>query len=75
MEVLIMPKQNFGSGLEKNGQPRQGEKGGKGGTQKKTGNSEFGGNKTRSRGGDTGEKTKGNPIGPRDSNTNKQGQF
>jgi hypothetical protein len=70
-----MPKQNFGSGLEKNGPSRQGEKGGKGGTIKKTGKSEFGGNQTKDRGGDTGERTKGNPIGPRDSNTNRQGQY
>ena len=70
-----MAKQNFGSGLEKRGPHRQGEKGGKGGTQKKSGISEFGGNKTRERGGDTGEKTKGNPIGQRDSKTDRQGQF
>lgn len=70
-----MPKQDFGSGLDKNGPHRQGEKGGKGGTVKKAGMSEFGGNKTQGRKGDTGERTKGNPIGPRDSNTNKQGQF
>ena len=34
-----MAKQNFGSGLEKEGPPRQGEKGGKGGTIKKQGRS------------------------------------
>ena len=44
-----MPKQNFGSGLEKNGPHRQGEKGGKGGTQKKASMSEFGGNRTQNR--------------------------
>ena len=70
-----MPKQNFGSGLEKNGPSRQGNKGGKGGTVAKAGISEDGGDKTQSRRGDTGERTKGNPIGPRDSNTDKQGQF
>ena len=70
-----MPKQNFGSGLEKNGPHRQGEMGGKGGTQKKASMSEFGGNRTQNRQGDTGERTKGNPIGPRDSNTDRQGQF
>jgi hypothetical protein len=70
-----MPKQNFGSGLEKNGPHRQGEKGGKGGKINKAGISEFGGNKTQDRRGDTGERTKGNPIGPRDSNTDRQGQY
>jgi hypothetical protein len=70
-----MPKRNFGSGLEKSGPHRQGEKGGKGGTVEKAGKSEFGGNKTQESGGDTGERTRGNPIGPRDSNTNGQGQF
>jgi len=70
-----MPKQNFGSGSEKNGPPRQGEKGGKGGTIAKAGISHDGGDKTQPRRGDTGERTKGNPIGPRDSNTDKQGQF
>ena len=50
-----MPKQNFGSGSGKAGPPRQGEKGGKGGTQSKAGMSEFGGNKTKSRRGDTTE--------------------
>lgn len=70
-----MSKQNFGSGLEESGPPRQGEKGGKGGKIKKAGISKFGGNKTQERGGDTGERTSGNPIGPRDSNTEKQGQY
>jgi len=70
-----MPKQNFGNGSGKADPPRQGNKGGKGGTIAKAGMSEDGGNKTQSRRGDTGERTKGNPIGPRDSNTNKQGQF
>jgi hypothetical protein len=70
-----MPKQNFGSGLEKNGPHRQGEKGGKGGHTKKSSTSEFGGNVTQDKRGDTGERTKGNPIGPRNSNTERQGQF
>jgi len=70
-----MPKQNFGSGLEKNGPHRQGEKGGKGGTVAKVGVSEHGGNITKDRRGDTGQRTRGNPIGPRDSNTDRQGQF
>jgi hypothetical protein len=70
-----MPKQNFSNGSGQNGPPRQGEKGGKGGTQSKAGMSEFGGNKTKDRKGDTGQKTRGNPIGPRDSNTDRQGQF
>jgi hypothetical protein len=70
-----MPKQNFGSGLGKEGPARQGEKGGKGGTQSKAGVSEHGETKTQDRGGDTGERTKGNPIGPRNSNTERQGQF
>ena len=70
-----MPNQNFGSGLEKNGPHRQGEKGGKGGTAQKAGRSEFGGNKTEDHSGDTGERTKGNPVGPRDTKTKRQGQF
>jgi hypothetical protein len=70
-----MPKQNFSNGSGQNGPPRQGEKGGKGGVQSKAGMSEFGGNKTKDRKGDTGQKTQGNPIGPRDSNTDRQGQF
>jgi hypothetical protein len=36
---MTMARQNFGSGLEKDGPPRQGEKGGKGGTIKKAGRS------------------------------------
>jgi hypothetical protein len=70
-----MPKQNFGSGLEKAGPPRQGEKGGKGGRIAKAGMSEKGPNKTKSNRGDTGERTKGNPIGPRNSKTDRQGQY
>jgi hypothetical protein len=70
-----MPKQNYGSGLEKNGPHRQGEKGGKGGEIAKAGISQHGGNKTKGRRGDTGQRTRGNPIGPRDSNTDRQGQF
>ena len=70
-----MAKRNFGSGLEKNGPHRQGEKGGRGGTVNKAGTSDFGGNKTQHQPGDTGEKTKGNPIGRRDSNTERQGQY
>ena len=38
-----MPKQNFNSGLEKKGPHRQGEKGGKGGTMRKVGQSAGGG--------------------------------
>jgi hypothetical protein len=34
-----MPKQNFNSGLESSGPPRQGEKGGRGGTIEKAGKS------------------------------------
>ena len=34
-----MPKQNFNAGLESSGPHRQGEKGGKGGTEKKAGHS------------------------------------
>lgn len=70
-----MPKQNYGSGLEKNGPHRQGEKGGHGGILKKSGSSEFGGDKTQQHSGDTGERTKGNPIGPRDTNTDEQGKY
>lgn len=70
-----MPKQNFGSGLEKSGPHRQGEKGGRGGTVRKAGTSERGPAETRDHRGDTGRQTRGNPIGPRDSNTDHQGQF
>ena len=70
-----MPKQNFGSGLGDNGPSRQGDEGGKGGALKKAGMSEKGPNKTRFNRADTGERTKGNPIGPRDSNTSEQGKF
>ena len=70
-----MPKQNFGSGLEKNGPHRQGEKGGQGGPQKKAGMSEYGGDRTQERKGDTGQKTRGNLIGKRHSDTENQGQF
>ena len=70
-----MPKQNFGSGLENNGPHRQGEKGGKGGSVSKAGMSENGPSNTKDHRGDTGQKTKGNPIGPRDSRTTEQGKF
>jgi hypothetical protein len=70
-----MPKQNFGNGLGKNGPHRQGEKGGKGGANRKAGMSERGPTKTKHYSGDTGERTKGNPIGSRDSNTTQQGKF
>ena len=70
-----MPKQNYGSGSGKDGPARQGEKGGNGGSVRKAGVSEFCGSKTQDRRGDTGERTNGNPIGPRDSNREKQGQF
>ena len=70
-----MPKQNFGSGLGHNGPHRQGEKGGKGGTIGKAGRSENGPNITEDHNNDTGAKTKGNPIGSRDSNTREQGKF
>jgi hypothetical protein len=70
-----MPKQNFGSGLGKNGPHRQGEKGGKGGSIGKAGISEKGPDKTNQHRGDTGERTKGNPIGARNSRTTEQGKF
>jgi hypothetical protein len=38
-EALVMPKQNFGAGTGVPDPPRQGEKGGKGGTIKKEGRS------------------------------------
>ena len=72
-----MAKQNFGSGLEQDGPPRQGEKGGKGGMQEKEGMSEFGGNRTQDEMGDTGQKTRGNPIGKRhtEEEMKDQGHF
>jgi hypothetical protein len=70
-----MAKQNFGSGLEKNGPHRQGEKGGKGGSQAKAGQSSRGPDRTQNERSDTGERTKDSPIGPRDSNTKRQGQY
>jgi hypothetical protein len=70
-----MPKQNFNSGLENNGPRRQGEKGGRGGAIAKAGQSERGPGKTKDHRGDAGERTQGNPIGSRDSNTKEQGKF
>lgn len=55
-----MAKQNFGAGLGTDGPPRQGEKGGKGGTIKKTGRSM-----------DPGEK--GNNAGVGKSDSEKEG--
>ena len=42
-----MAKQNFNSGLGQDGPPRQGEKGGKGGTVTKAGKSADGGTRSR----------------------------
>ena len=70
-----MSKQNFGSGLGQDGPHRQGEKGGKGGRVGKAGISEQGPSKTENHRGDTGQKTRGNPLGERDSRTNGQGKF
>jgi len=58
-----MAKQNFGSGLEKEGPPRQGEKGGKGGTIKKQGRSM-----------DPGEKGNNDGLGKTDSEKENVGR-
>lgn len=59
-----MPKQNFNAGLESDGPPRQGEKGGKGGTIKKQGRSM-----------DPGEKGNNAGVGKSDSEKENAGRL
>jgi hypothetical protein len=61
---VFMAKQNFNSGLGKSGPPRQGEKGGKGGTIKKQGRSM-----------DPGEKGDNAGLGKSDGEKERVGRF
>ena len=70
-----MPKQNYGSGLEKNGPHRQGEKGGEDEIGKQGRMTEDGGNRmTQDKNADTGQK-KSTLIGKRHVDMEREGNY